>query len=99
MAAPTSTTNITGFFIIRRGCSLTNESRIARFTMGGSNSGRPRAAFLEISSGSVAKEDADGGSTTGIILAPDSRHQEGKQFSVHHQEVFHNRPQRKRRKK
>ena len=53
MAAPTSTTNITGFFIISRGCSLTNESRMARFTMGGSSSGRARTAFLEISSGSV----------------------------------------------
>src|ERR1700687_684431 len=30
---PTSTTNITGFFIIARGFSLTNESTIARLTI------------------------------------------------------------------
>jgi redox-sensitive bicupin YhaK (pirin superfamily) len=49
MAAPTSTTNMTGFFIMVRGFSLTNESRMARFTMGGSNSGRAREPFLGIS--------------------------------------------------
>ena len=49
MAAPTSTTNITGFFIMVRGFSLRNESAMARLTMGGSNSGRARGAFLGIS--------------------------------------------------
>src|SRR5580704_2530416 len=40
--APTSTTNITGFFASVTGFSLTNESMMARRTMGGSNSGRAR---------------------------------------------------------
>ena len=46
MTAPTSTTNITGFFIMVRGLSLTNESVMARLTMGGSKSGRERERFL-----------------------------------------------------
>ena len=36
---PISTTNITGFFIIVLGFSLTMESQSARFTIGESNSG------------------------------------------------------------
>src|SRR3954447_20303394 len=48
-AAPISTTNITGFFIRIRGCSLRNESPMARRTMGGSNNGRLRGAFFGIS--------------------------------------------------
>ena len=53
MAAPTSTTNMTGFFIMSRGFSLKNESPMARLTIGGSNKGRARTAFFEMSSGSV----------------------------------------------
>ena len=41
-AAPTSTTNITGFFISDTGESLTKESTMARLTIGGSKSGRAR---------------------------------------------------------
>src|SRR5882724_13315593 len=44
---PTSTTNMTGFRTMWAGASLTNESRIARRTMGGSNSGRLVSAMLE----------------------------------------------------
>src|SRR6476660_3731701 len=44
---PTSTTNMTGFRTMWAGASLTNESRIARRTMGGSNSGRLVRAILE----------------------------------------------------
>jgi hypothetical protein len=40
--APTSTTNMTGFFARVIGFSLTNESTIARRTIGGSNKGRAR---------------------------------------------------------
>ncbi len=43
---PISTTNITGFRTMWRGSSLTNASRIARRTIGGSNSGRLRAGAL-----------------------------------------------------
>ena len=45
-AAPTSTTNITGFFASVTGFSLTNDSLMARRTISGSNSGRARASFL-----------------------------------------------------
>ena len=47
-AAPTSTTNITGFFATFLGLSLTNDSLVARFTISGSNSGRARTP-LEMS--------------------------------------------------
>ena len=39
-ALPISTTNMTGFRIMRRGSSLPNASRVARRTIGPSNSGR-----------------------------------------------------------
>src|SRR5438552_18778494 len=45
-AAPTSTTNITGFLITTGGLSLTNDSRIARLTISGSNKGRARTSFF-----------------------------------------------------
>ena len=41
-AAPTSTTNITGFFASVTGFSLTKDARIARPTISGSNNGRAR---------------------------------------------------------
>src|SRR6476469_9701355 len=44
---PTSTTNMTGFRTMWAGASFTNDSRIARLTMGGSNSGRLVAPILE----------------------------------------------------
>ena len=45
-SAPTSTTNITGFFASVTGFSFTNDAWIARLTISGSNSGRDRASFL-----------------------------------------------------
>ena len=46
-AAPTSTTNMTGFFISVTGFSLTNDSSMARARRSrGSNSGRARASFF-----------------------------------------------------
>ncbi len=65
IAAPTSTTNMTGFFIMVRGLSLRNESPMARFTMGGSNSGRARAAFFGIKD--VISSDVGGAITEAII--------------------------------
>src|ERR1019366_979525 len=47
-AAPTSTTNITGFFATILGLSFTNDSLVARFTISGSNNGRARTP-LEMS--------------------------------------------------
>src|SRR5215471_6536731 len=86
ISAPTSTTNMTGFFIMVRGLSFAKESRMARFTIGGSNSGRARAPFFgTIEAGSTG---ADAPTATGI-LAP--------QPSLVHQEVLHNRSQRQRR--
>src|SRR5262245_59293616 len=48
IAAPTSTTKMTGFFATTRGLSLTNESRTARLSISGSDSGRARAPFERI---------------------------------------------------
>ena len=45
-AAPTSTTNITGFFSSVTGFSLTNDAAVARRTISGSNSGRARDQLL-----------------------------------------------------
>src|ERR1035438_9881750 len=80
ITAPTSTTNITGFFIIARGFSLTNESPMARFTIGGSNSGRARAALFEINEVSSV---LTGVTVATGILAP--------QPPLLHQEMFHHR--------
>src|ERR1035441_10074907 len=89
MTAPTSTTNITGFFIMARGFSLTNESLTARLTIGGSNSGRARDPLL----GMIDVTSSDGldgvGATVAIIsLAP--------KLALNHQEMFHDRTERKR---
>src|SRR5208283_4190420 len=84
--APTSTTNMTGFFIISRGFSLTNESPMARFTIGGSNSGRARAALFEINKVSSL---LTGATVATGMLAP--------QPPLLHQEMFHHRTERKRR--
>ncbi len=47
--APTSTTNITGFFARVTGFSFTKDALTARLTMSGSNNGRDRASFFGIS--------------------------------------------------
>ncbi len=46
IAAPTSTTNITGFFINVTGFSLMKESLVARRRIAGSNKGRACTSFL-----------------------------------------------------
>ncbi len=48
-AAPTSTTNITGFFSKVNGFSLAKDALAARPTISGSNNGRDRASFFGIS--------------------------------------------------
>src|SRR5580704_12758409 len=80
--APTSTTNITGFFARVTGFNLTKDARTARLTISGSNKGRDRASFLgmrdeESSSGGVVGL-ATGGVVSVDILAPQRQYQ-GKQ--------------------
>ena len=88
-AAPTSTTNITGFFIRVAGFSLTNDCFVARPRISGSKRGRDRASLLGISEpGSAA--GAVGFSNVGVtILAPE--------LSGIHQEVLDDGSQRERR--
>ena len=46
IAAPASTTNITGFFSKVTGFSFAKDAAVARLTISGSNSGRDRTSFL-----------------------------------------------------
>ena len=86
ITAPTSTTNMTGFFIMVRGLSFTSESVIARLTMGGSKSGRDREPFR----GTIDATSSDTGATvvTGILTPKPP---------LMHQEMFHDWAQRKGR--
>src|SRR6266850_3195935 len=80
-AAPTSTTNITGFFATIRGFSFTNDSFIARLRISGSNRARARTP-LEMScvlSGLVSILGSCGGRVAVAIL---------KHLSVQHLEVL-----------
>src|SRR5450756_347115 len=87
MTAPTSTTNMTGFFIMWRGLSFTSASVMARLTMGGSRSGRERDPLR----GTIDATSSDGDTVSNDILAP--------QPPLMHQEMFHDRTQRERREK
>src|ERR1017187_8218483 len=87
MTAPTSTTNMTGFFIMWRGLSFTSASVTARLTMGGSRIGREREPFL----GTIDATSSEGDTVSIGILAPKP--------PLMHQEMFHDRTQRERREK
>src|ERR1017187_4841067 len=87
ITAPTSTTNMTGFFIMWRGLSFTSASVMARLTMGGSRSGRERDPLR----GTIDATSSDGDTVITDILAP--------QPPLVHQEMFHDRAQRERREK
>src|ERR1017187_6226099 len=87
ISAPTSTTNMTGFFIMWRGLSFTSASVMARLTMGGSRSGRERDPFL----GMIDATSSDGDTVITGILAPKP--------PLMHQEMFHDRTQRESREK
>src|SRR5436190_10406145 len=89
-AAPTSTTNITGFFATIRGFSLMNESLVARLRISGSNRGRARTPLEMSCAPSVLVSTL--GSPGGAIAVAMSKH-----LSVQHLEMFNNRAQRKRR--
>src|ERR1700694_4311685 len=83
--APTSTTNITGFFASVTGLSLTKESRTARLAICGSKSGRAWASFLgRRDVGSLLLFTTGGGvNVVAILLAPDpgSHQKRGKQLA------------------
>src|SRR5262245_41668058 len=93
IAAPTSTTNITGFFISVSGFSFANEARTARLTISGSNRGRDRASFLgrsEVgSSGGICGVTVGSVVVVAMLLAP--------KLSAVHQEMLDDRTERKRR--
>src|ERR1035438_1763444 len=86
IAAPTSTTNITGFLIIVRGCSLAKASPMARLTIGGSSSGSARRRFdgsTEMTAASSSLIFGEGAVATGMVLYP-----------CNHLEMFHHRAER-----
>src|SRR5258708_28792879 len=87
ITAPHSTTNMTGFFIMVRGLSFTSASVRARRTIGGSSSGREREP--RFGNNVAASSGADGSTVITGILAP--------QPPLMHQQMFHDRAQRKRR--
>src|SRR5215510_3839377 len=89
-AAPTSTTNMTGFFATIHGFSLMKESLVARLRISGSNNGRVRTP-LEMSGVACALASALG-SSGGAIAVAISKH-----LSVQHLEMLNNRAQRKSR--
>src|SRR5215469_4253770 len=87
-AAPTSTTNITGFLISVAGLSLTNDSRSARLTMGGSKSGRARTSFLGMSCGS-SMTGVGGVATVAMSSTPDREQHHREELPLLHQEMLH----------
>src|SRR5579875_3520793 len=103
MAAPTSTTNMTGFFARIRGFSLRKESFSARRMISRSNSGLARISFLgisEVESSETAGWPGVAGLTrVDIGSTPDWEQQHRKQFSLPHQKVLDNGAEGKRREK
>src|SRR5262245_57175434 len=87
-AAPTSTTNMTGFFATIRGLSLTSDSHVARLIISGSKSGRVRTP-LEMSSACSGGLISGLGSSTGTLRVDILEH-----LSIEHLEVLDDRPQR-----
>src|SRR5215472_10859994 len=95
-AAPTSTTNITGFLMSVAGFSLTNDSRSARLTMGGSNSGRDRTSFLGMSCGS-SMTGVGGAATVAMSSTPDREQHHREELPLLHQEMLYDRSERQGR--
>src|SRR5580700_5709146 len=96
IAAPTSTTKITGFFISQTGFNLTNEPLMARWRMSGSNRGRAWASFF--GSRSVGSGPA-GGTTFGSSVARTSTAAISEQPPLVHQEMLDDRAERECREK
>src|SRR5215471_1875346 len=89
-AAPTSTTNITGFFATCLGFSLKNDSFVARLTISGSKRGLVRAPFEISSVPSVLASIL--GSRGGAVRVAISKY-----LSVQHLKMLNDRPKRKSR--
>src|SRR5580700_2491496 len=91
-AAPTSTTNITGFFATFTGLSLRNDSPMARRMISGSNKGRARTPRDMSGVDCCSLISGLGGSIRGAvtvdILAPYPR-LTLKQLAIQHLEMFH----------
>src|SRR6266545_3053979 len=99
IAAPTSTTNIPGFFSSVTGFNFPNEAWIARLTISGSNNGRDRTSFLgrrEVGSSCGTIGLGLGGAVivVDIVCISSARL---KELAALHQEVLHNGCQRERR--
>src|SRR5262245_57167249 len=90
-AAPTSTTNITGFLATSLGFSLTKESLVARLRIAGSNRGRARTPLDRscVPSGLISGLRSRGRAVRVAILV---------HLPIQHLEMFHNWTQRKCRK-
>src|SRR5690349_2663077 len=88
-AAPTSTTNITGFLATNRGLSFTNDSRIARLIISGSKRGRAR---IPLDRSCVPSCLTSGLCSRGAVRVGILKH-----LSVQHLKMLNNRTQRKRR--
>src|SRR5690349_14734529 len=91
-AAPTSTTNMTGFFARTRGFSFANGCLIARFKISASNRGRVRTPF-EMSWALLSVFEAGVlGWRGGAVTLAISKH-----LSIQHLEMLDDWPQRKSR--
>src|SRR5215470_12331968 len=90
-AAPTSTTNMTGFFARTRGFSFTNDCLIARFRISGSNKGRVRTPF-EMSWALLSVFGVGALGCVGAVTVAISKH-----LSIQHLEMLDDGPQRKSR--
>src|SRR5690242_18400155 len=86
IAAPTSTTNMTGFLASVNGFSLMNDSLRARFRIIGSHSGRDRDNLLGRSG--VASAEWRSITEVGIRSTPKPENHRGEDLSSIHQEVF-----------
>src|SRR5690349_11600536 len=91
-AAPTSTTNMTGFLARTRGFSFTNDCLIARFKISGSNKGRVRTPFEMSWALPSAFGAGVSGCCGGAVTLAISKH-----LSVQHLEMLDDRTQRKSR--
>src|ERR1700691_5206325 len=97
-AAPTSTTNITGFFATSIGLSFTNDSLVARFTISGSNNGRERAP-REISCAPSCLDScllSIGGALAVGIFFNSSFSRTSEQFAVEHLQMLNDGAKRER---
>src|SRR5579871_1830414 len=96
-AAPTSTTNITGFFATKTGFSLTNDSFVALLRISGSNKGRartPREMSAVASCWRASVFFSGGGTVTVDIFQLLVLIRGSEQLAIQHLEVFNNRAER-----